>query len=66
MTEEAKPGWKPSGSTLVGGGVGLFVGQIIVGVLTYLGIDLGDQTFAAINALCVLLGNYLHTDGGRS
>lgn len=59
-------GWKPTTSTVVGGGLGLAVAQFIVAVCDQtFHTPIGPELSSAITGLCVTVGNYLIPDGGR-
>ena len=59
-------GWTPTGSTLIGGGTGILVGQVVAGLIEYFGgKPLGDALSMAIGQLIVIAVGYFHRDGGR-
>lgn len=59
-------GWKPTTSTVAGGGIGFLVGQFIVALCDQLfHKPLSPELAATIGPLCAAIVGYLFPDGGR-
>lgn len=65
MSDPDKPGWKPTVSTIAGGGIGLSIGQLIVALCDQYLHPIGPELSSAITGFCVTAASYLFPDGGR-
>jgi putative flippase GtrA len=66
IDEPDKPGWKPTVSTVAGGGFGLAVSQVTLYAFWAISkVDVPPEISCAWGTICTSVVSYFFPDGGR-